>query len=189
MKNPKKSILWLDDDFTFDPGRLNIWKRHLKQRQEYLTVIEVGTLNEFVRVLTERNGCEHGNPQFIDALILDVMMKVPSRDATFEQLGFPRKKWLALDAGVQIAGLMQNPNHKDSRPAWLASYVGRKTLLLTSQSAVNLMWAKHLEAPVRDNRELLNFVIKNGDLGDVHVTASQEFVRWVGDVISGGASC
>lgn len=189
MTAHRKTILWLDDDFIYDPGRLSIWKRALDQQHQWLKVIEAGTLDNFVAILKERSERKQGAEDSIDALILDVMMKAPSHGATFEKLGFPNKKWLAMDAGVQIVGLMQNRTVQSTRPAWLTPYVGRRTLVLTSQSTVGATWHKHLESSVRGNNQLLTNVVKDGDLGDTHLRASAAFEHWVSIVISGERPC
>jgi hypothetical protein len=146
----KKRILWLDDDFEQGPERLQEWVKALDAYQEKLDVVKTGRLVDFAAELKAAHQAQPQDNTYIDAIFLDVMLRIPRSDATLEPLGFANTKWLALEVGAQILGVMQNPTSQDKRPNWLRPYEERRTLLFTSHTTIQNRWAQHVDADVRE---------------------------------------
>lgn len=173
----KKTILWLDDDFEFDKQKLKVWIRALDLKQDRLKYIAVSNLDAFVKILKEKSNLQPNDDGYIDAILIDVMlMEEPEPYATFAILGFPDEKWLCLEAGAQILGMMQN--EKLVREKWLEAYVDRQSALFTSMSTINVTWSTYVSENVR-TKKTFKAIVKADRDGGTHSLASQDFINWM----------
>lgn len=180
------NILWFDDDFEHAPLRVKLWTRWFEAQKSKFKLIPAGTIVDFARALELRAKCARTDADYIDAILLDVMLRVPST-ADFAVLGFSKTKWLALDAGAQVLGLMKNTGFNNDRPDFLKNYVDRPTALLTSQTTVKETWSKFVEHGVRNNEQQVGVLIKGSVVAHAQSEPSQDFRDWLNGIATKGS--
>lgn len=175
------NFLWFDDDFENAPIRTKLWTRWCESRKAQFKLISAGTISEFVRELQQRHTHNEAHDDYLHAILLDVMLRVPAA-TNFESLGFPKTKWLALDAGAQILGLMKNASCQAERPDFLKTYEKRPVALLTSQTTVKETWSKFVEHNVRNNSLQVSVLIKDSLVMSTQTEPRQDFQDWLNGI-------
>jgi hypothetical protein len=187
----KVNLLWLDDDlrsradgYTAERARLQAWLRWFKSgdRPARVNVIEVRDLLTFRRELMARAGKPAGDPDAIDALLIDIFWRAPGLPGnwTFEELdpGFSRETVLPLEAGAQLIGLMRNEGHRQRRPTWLDAFAHHPLAVLTTLTDHREPLERHVDPQVLSGiKVLVKAVVVQGQ-----VEPDRGFCDWVGQL-------
>jgi hypothetical protein len=181
MKHPRKrvNILWLDDMLEQEPQWFDLLKKHVERTHGPARFLQATRIESFAEVLKSRSDLGPNSDEYIDWIWLDVKIKHYKRNPTFEAFGFGDVPQNPLLVGAQILELMQYGGHFNQQVAWLASYRGRRTSLLTTLLDIRHDWRSVVSPEVRARTDLFSALVKHLKYGNAVVEPDQAFTDHV----------
>jgi hypothetical protein len=173
------NILWLEDMLEQEPQWFELLKKHVEKAHGPVRFLEATRFESFSEVLKARSALEPNDDDYIDWIWLDVKIKHYKRNPTFEEFGFGDVPQNPLLVGAQILELMQYSGHFDQQVAWLASYRGRRTSLLTTLLDIRHDWMSVVSTDVRSRTDLFAALVKHLKYGNNAVEPDQAFINHV----------